>query len=770
MEAVCYTSPYGTLCPGTIIQENSMKKLHSALLAAALVAPCALLADYDKEFNVKFTGYAGSTTLTNFPALVRLSAARNAFDYSKCKLAGGADTRFFDADGNLLPSEVDTWNPDGESLVWVSVPELNRDTTITVRYGNAAAPEVTPTDVWTNGYVGVWHMNAAATSQTQSDSTMNPITVDKSRSNNAYMNGTLPGVPGKIGLATHFGLDATLKGGYWGKDTTGKLGGGVSNLTVEAWTYHTNVSTSSSVYQTIIARRSGAGNTSSLRTFRFLIQPTRANIAGYVYPLVDGSSTPTEVVIWPGADVTPELNTWVYQAMRYRGEGATTGAKAWFYDKNKYQVAWNVPQGPLNPLPNSSAEVFIGNWDDQWSGSAFLGLLDEIRVSNVARSDAWLNASHDTVSNPDFAEPVIPNDWTAYAHKFSVAFPGVEEGATLTDFPVLVKVSEAGIPGFRYADCAKEGGADLRFTDGNGTTPLPCEVEVWDTNGVSLVWVKIPTLTKNTRITGYYGWNFAPAVVATDVWDANYIAVWHMDAASDSLSQPDATANNRTVTLPSDYADNVNPGVVGIVGAAADFGHRADGKGNYGRSNADGSFDGLTTATFEFWTKQEVTPTNNNSYVIYCGQANPTVNAYSLYQQKGGSTAGAYYNEAGTYIWGGSAKTPLNEWNHHAFRYDGINGKTSYIQNNVSKYDEPKPDANGHTINAVKKQFCIGSFTTYFTDNANYVGLLDEVRISNVARSDAWILATHDTIAENATFTRYGRAGDNVECTVVLFR
>jgi hypothetical protein len=32
------------------------------------------------------------------------------------------------------------------------------------------------------------------------------------------------------------------------------------------------------------------------------------------------------------------------------------------------------------------------------------------------------------------------------------------------------------------------------------------------------------------------------------------------------------------------------------------------------------------------------------------------------------------------------------------------------------------------------------------------------------------VKATYDTIAENATFTRYGVAGDNVNGTVILFK
>ena len=734
-----------------------MKKLHSALLAAALLAPCALLADYAKEFNVKFAGYAGTTTLTNFPALIRLSATRNAFDYSKCQ-ADGADVRFFDADDNLLPSEVDTWNPDGESLVWVSVPELNSDTVITVRYGNANAPAVTPTDVWTNGYVAVWHMNAAEGTFTQKDST---TTGKNLAPNNNYKTGILCGVEGAVGAAAELGRDGNATGAFHVGDAGGVLDG-FPAMTLELWTYQTSYPS----YDTYLFNK--LVPSPQVDAYKFYQRKnTSGKVAAYFYKTDGGNGD-----IWQGNSLNgAQLNEWTHQVARWNG---ATGRRTGFINAvSVYNQVGDAAKG-TGKHAGTGSSLYIGNrLADQWGTSVFPGKIDEVRISSVARSDDWVVATHDTVANDDFAEAVVPNDWSQYPHKFSISFPGVAEDATLENFPVLVKVSEAGIPGFHYADCLKEGGADLRFTDGNGTTPLPCEVEVWNTNGTSLIWVKVPTLTKGTRITAYYGWNLAPAVVATDVWDANYLAVWHMNAASGSLSQLDATANNRTVTIPSGYGDNIIPGVDGIVGTAADFGHRADGKGNYGRNNGDGVFDGLATATIEFWTKQEAATTNDSAYIIYCGQPSPTVTAYTLSQAKNGNTGIAYYsdvNGTATYVWGGSASTPWNQWNHHAFRYDSVNGKTSYIQNNVSKWDSANANVNGHTIFPVKKEFCIGSFTTIYTANANYMGLLDEVRISNVARSDAWVKATHDTIAENATFTRYGSVGDNVECTVVLFR
>ena len=58
-----------------------------------------------------------------------------------------------------------------------------------------------------------------------------------------------------------------------------------------------------------------------------------------------------------------------------------------------------------------------------------------------------------------------------------VAVAGYEGAAPLTNFPVLVRVSEAAIPGFRYSDCAA-GGADLAFADAGGAA-LDREIDAW---------------------------------------------------------------------------------------------------------------------------------------------------------------------------------------------------------------------------------------------------------------------------------------------------
>ena len=97
--------------------------------AACVAVVCAFGAMGQPLYQCEMTvgGYAGSTTLENFPALVRISPARIAgFSYVNCR-SGGADISFTDMDGNrftyavrevntLLPTAVDEMTDSGWSL------------------------------------------------------------------------------------------------------------------------------------------------------------------------------------------------------------------------------------------------------------------------------------------------------------------------------------------------------------------------------------------------------------------------------------------------------------------------------------------------------------------------------------------------------------------------------------------------------------------------------------------------------------------------------
>ena len=135
-----------------------------ALLAFALAAPSARAAapaDFAKKITLTPSETAlakiGETAWTDFPVLVRLPAEASAL----LKSANGTDLLFTDENDDSLPFEVDTFDPAGETLVWVKVPSLSSATKLTAYFGGAANEDNVPAAVWTD-YVGVWHMSEAS--------------------------------------------------------------------------------------------------------------------------------------------------------------------------------------------------------------------------------------------------------------------------------------------------------------------------------------------------------------------------------------------------------------------------------------------------------------------------------------------------------------------------------------------------------------------------------------------------------------------------------
>ena len=165
--------------PGPILKSRfarGLLPLMAALLACALAAPearAAAPADFAKKMTLTPSTSAlakiGESTFVNLPVLVRLPAEASALLQS----ANGTDLFFTDENDASLPFEVDTFDPAGETLVWVKVPSLSSATELTAYFGGAANEDNVPAAVWTN-YAGVWHMNEA--SGTVADATGHGLT------------------------------------------------------------------------------------------------------------------------------------------------------------------------------------------------------------------------------------------------------------------------------------------------------------------------------------------------------------------------------------------------------------------------------------------------------------------------------------------------------------------------------------------------------------------------------------------------------------------
>ena len=179
--------------------------------------------------------YAG-TTATDVPVALRISEALVAgFDYA----AAGDGTHFTITDGTgaVLPYEIDTWNPGGESLLWVKIPYFVNGRKLTVTYGETEKDMAArAAEVWSN-YLGVWHMNAVNALGKVSNS------AGDARFDGEVSSFSRTGEAGKFGQSVQIYTDGAHlvngaeKGGVFVPD-----GGNLDlagSFTVSAWLYHT---------------------------------------------------------------------------------------------------------------------------------------------------------------------------------------------------------------------------------------------------------------------------------------------------------------------------------------------------------------------------------------------------------------------------------------------------------------------------------------------------------------------------------------------------
>ena len=93
------------------------------------------------------------------------------------------------------------------------------------------------------------------------------------------------------------------------------------------------------------------------------------------------------------------------------------------------------------------------------------------------------------------------DDWP---FSMQIRFSGYEAPEVLAGFPALVVLNK-DIAGFRYEQFASVDGNDLRFSTRDVVRELRYEVEEWNTNGDSLVWVRVPELAAGGFIRAFWG-------------------------------------------------------------------------------------------------------------------------------------------------------------------------------------------------------------------------------------------------------------------------
>lgn len=302
--------------------------------------------------------------------------------------------------------------------------------------------------------------------------------------------------------------------------------------------------------------------------------------------------------------------------------------------------------------------------------------------------------------------------------------------AAQTDFQVPITLEE-GVDGFTYADTAADG-SDLRVADQNGVS-LPLEIERWNPNGRSVVWVKVPNFSSSTVLALSWGDDAtAEEVDASGLW-SDMMAVFHFGSTGGLNS-----ANGDI--LPGD----VQSASDAPVGTGSSFDRTAQ----YCTKSASASHYGpaaLGQFTISFWIKTDrLTKANDKTYLFQCG-ANGTQQALLL-NWEGDALLRFYWYNCATGTWGvpntAIAMSKDGGWHHIALAYDGTTF-TAYQDGHVictksfSGFSIKAWESNGY--------FSIGGTQT---GSSAYNGSLDEVRFERVCRSAEWIRAAAETQAQ----------------------
>jgi hypothetical protein len=355
-------------------------------------------------------------------------------------------------------------------------------------------------------------------------------------------------------------------------------------------------------------------------------------------------------------------------------------------------------------------------------------------------SNAWSKATYvQTTLNP-----------ADYGSRMQVTFSGYNRSSTLTNFPVLVRLTP-GVGGFSYAQFASASGGDLRFADASGSNSLPFEIDEWNTNGTSLVWVRVPILSgPGNSIWALWGNAAATNVPASstdgEVWSDNYALVWHLKETNFPYADSTQVYPGTTGTAPGTS--------VGVIGSSANF------QNNSSSYISAGSVNFSNTFTLSAWVN--VTNTANSIQTIWANKTSGGGNGFSFYVNGYNTSDQSLVLETSDGTHSLKAKTGTNlvtfgQWHFVSAVVDQTAGTASLYVDGVDQTAaagvEPGFDP---TLPVNLGRFATNSGTPFY-----FRGLLDEARMANTARSPDWIWASYATSATNSSLAAYANVVRN---------
>lgn len=324
------------------------------------------------------------------------------------------------------------------------------------------------------------------------------------------------------------------------------------------------------------------------------------------------------------------------------------------------------------------------------------------------------------------------NDWNFRKEiTFDMTPAGANIAGTPVDVPVLIRLH---LGNFAYFNDTKRDGSDLRFIAGDDKTPLKFHIERYDpTNQMAFVWVRVPRISggaNSDKIYLYYGNPKASA--ASDpagTYDTNQTLVYHFSETQLPLGDSTAYGNK-----PSAATVELNP--PSLIGG----GVKLTGTTSISVPSSS-SLRVLASqgATFSAWVRigsaqadADVFDLKDSGNELVLG-----INGLQAFARLAGA--------AGNVNVAHSASLKADEW-HHLAATLGAGKLILYVDGAAAgSAAAPSPEIAGTlTIGA-------GAGGAH-----GVVGEMDEVEVSNVARSAEWLRAAAVSQGGESPLVIYG--------------
>ncbi|MHA2040754.1 MAG: LamG-like jellyroll fold domain-containing protein [Candidatus Thorarchaeota archaeon] len=683
---------------------------------------------YNKNIVIDHTKVVSD--LQNFPVLVDIWDADLHFDAQP----DGDDIAFL-YNGQVIPHEMDAFDKQGNGthahlLAWVNVPYLSsvEDTTLVMVYGDGDLGSQENVDgVWDTDFSAIWHLSENPSQPQWSSSYADylPHQPQISDVTSPRSDGTTYGSMTSSDLVSGFIGDAIdLEGGndYIDFGTPSELSMS-SGFTVEAWFYADFIDND-----------------------YLVIKSGESNFRGWDLSFDDDPSiSPAGWVTFRWSSDGISLNNVGYErvdtGLWYQVVGVFSPSEyARFYLNG--ELVGEMTSGIPASVNDPNRPLRIGRRSDSGGTSYFDGLVDEVRISAVARSDAWIRTQYVNQRSPELFM-TVGDESVNFRYRKDITVDHTKVASDLSGFPMLIDIYDTDLRTDVQSD-----GDDIMFTL-NGRS-LSHEIELFDQTFNSshahlVAWVKTDlSSSSDTVISMWYG---NPSMGSqenpSEVWSNRYNGVWHLaDTTGDAR---DSTYHGTDGSL----LGGPTRGIDGQVGLAYDF-DAIDDVVNFG-DPIDGHLDfGDNDFTISIWINVDDT-TGNWQLPLYKGGASASDQGYDFETTTDGQYFFFYCGDGTTNQdtdWG--ASVVFDNWMYFVGVVDRtsqtitlfMNGVEFGTANDISGIGSVSSD---HDLEISRDQ-----------DGRRTNAMVDEVRVSSAARSAGWILTEYRNQNDPSSFFSVG--------------